>query len=104
MSSWLSPGIKNYHYFTLCSNEFVLFLVALGVGWERSRGEENENQKWIGMNSPDFQPINKASLVKRSRQLTRISILEISKGLALSNRYQRLQRLHGLGSLLKVNY
>jgi hypothetical protein len=30
MVAWLSLRIKSCHYFTLCSNEFVLFLVALG--------------------------------------------------------------------------
>ena len=42
----VKPKSKKLSYFTLCSNEFVLFLVALGVGWERSRGEtESENPK-----------------------------------------------------------
>lgn len=39
----VKPKSKKLSYFTLCSNEFVLFLVALGVGWE-SRGE-SENPK-----------------------------------------------------------
>ena len=30
----VKPKNKKLSYFTLCSNEFVLFLVALGVGWE----------------------------------------------------------------------
>ena len=40
MSLWINLRVKNYHYFTLCSNEFVFFLVALAGG-------ESEEEKKV---------------------------------------------------------
>ena len=46
----VKPKNKKLSYFTLCSNEFVLFLVALGVGWEEIEEKKTVKiQKWIRM-------------------------------------------------------
>lgn len=51
----VNPKNKKISHFTLCSNEFVLFLVALEVEWGRSGGEkQSENQKWRGMKFSAF--------------------------------------------------
>lgn len=44
MGSWLNLRVKSCHYFTLCSNEFVLFLVALGCREGKKKKEKTKNE------------------------------------------------------------
>lgn len=68
----------------MCSNEFVLFLVALR-GEESGKEKESENQKWVGNNilqtpnqltRPPYEKVQAINKNFHSRNFQRISFRE----------------------------